>query len=71
MPMPWTVRLDIRSVLARKIEAFRQHASQAPLMKQTKEIFEKYGADEFYTLVAAAEPQPTTLTADLFDGLTG
>jgi LmbE family N-acetylglucosaminyl deacetylase len=71
MPMPWTVRLDIRSVLARKIEAFRQHASQAPLMQQTKELFEKYGADEFYTLIAASEPQPAKLRDDLFDGLAG
>jgi LmbE family N-acetylglucosaminyl deacetylase len=69
MPMPWTVRLDIRSVQARKAQAFRQHASQAPLMEQTKELFERYGSDEFYTLVAAAEPQRAVLTADLFDGL--
>jgi LmbE family N-acetylglucosaminyl deacetylase len=70
MPMPWTVKLDIRSVQARKVEAFRQHASQAPLMEQTKDLFEKYGAAEFYTLVAAAEPQPAKLIIDLFDGLT-
>ncbi|WP_260740084.1 PIG-L deacetylase family protein [Tunturiibacter lichenicola] len=69
VPMPWTVNLDIRAVRERKIEAFRQHVSQAPLLEKTKEIFERYGAEEFYTLVAAAEPQAARLTTNLFDGL--
>lgn len=68
-PMPWTVTLDVQSVRTRKTEAFRQHASQAPLMEQTKGLFEKYGAEEFYTLVAASEPQAARLEKDLFDGL--
>jgi LmbE family N-acetylglucosaminyl deacetylase len=70
MPMPWTVTLDIRSVQERKAQAFRQHASQSPLMEQTKEIFERYGAEEFYALVAATELQPARLATDLFAGLT-
>jgi len=68
MPMPWTVKLDIRSVLERKTEAFRQHISQAPLMEKVKVFFERYGAEEYYTLVAAADPQAAALTTDLFDG---
>lgn len=68
-PMPWTIELNVQSVRARKTEAFRQHASQAPLMEQTKELFEKYGAEEFYTLVAANEPQAARIEKDLFDGL--
>jgi LmbE family N-acetylglucosaminyl deacetylase len=68
-PMPWTVTLDIRSVQARKSEAFRQHASQAPLMEQTKGLFEKYGAEEFYTLATAREPQAARHQTDLFEGL--
>ncbi|MEO6983110.1 MAG: PIG-L family deacetylase [Edaphobacter sp.] len=68
-PMPWTVTLDIRSVQARKTEAFRQHASQAPLMEQTKAIFEQHGAEEFYTLVATVEPQAAWQSTDLFEGL--
>jgi LmbE family N-acetylglucosaminyl deacetylase len=67
--MPWTVVLDIRTVRERKSEAFRQHVSQAPLMERTKEIFERYGAEEFYALVATAEPQAARLTTDLFEGL--
>jgi LmbE family N-acetylglucosaminyl deacetylase len=66
---PWTVVLDIRSVRDRKTEAFRQHASQAPLMERTREIFETYGAEEFYTLLAASELQPARMMSDLFEGL--
>jgi LmbE family N-acetylglucosaminyl deacetylase len=69
MPMPWTVTLDIGSVRERKNEAFRQHVSQAPLMEKTKDIFAKYGAEEFYTLAAAAEPQVARQSTDLFEGL--
>jgi LmbE family N-acetylglucosaminyl deacetylase len=67
--MPWTVTLDIRSVRERKTEAFRQHISQAPLMERTKEFFERYGAEEFYALAAAAEPQAARQSTDLFEGL--
>ena len=69
MPMPWTVTLDIRSVRERKNEAFRQHVSQAPLMEKTKGIFDKYGAEESYALVATAEPQAARQETDLFEGL--
>ncbi|MEO6806967.1 MAG: PIG-L family deacetylase [Edaphobacter sp.] len=69
MPMPWTVTLDIRSVRERKAEAFRQHVSQAPLMEKTKDFFAKHGAEEFYTLVAAVEPQAARQSTDLFEGL--
>lgn len=69
MTIPWTVMLDIRSVRARKNEAFRQHVSQAPLMEKTKAMFEQYGAEEFYTLIATAEPQAARQGTDLFEGL--
>lgn len=69
MAMPWTVTLDIRSVRERKTEAFRQHVSQAPLMEKTKDFFAKYGAEEFYALVASAEPQAARQSTDLFEGL--
>jgi LmbE family N-acetylglucosaminyl deacetylase len=69
MTMPWTVTLDITSVRARKTEAIHQHASQAPLMERTKDIFAKYGAQEFYALIATADPQPARQQTDLFEGL--
>jgi len=70
LPSPWTVALDIRAVLGRKQEAFRRHASQAPLMVQTKSMFEEFGGTEHYTLAASPNPQPAVQTSDLFDGLT-
>ena len=69
MPMPWTVTLDVRPVRARKEEAFRQHISQAPVMEQTKAVFERYGAEEFYSLVATAQPQAARSSNDMFEGL--
>ena len=68
-PIPWTVTLDIRAVSERKREAFRQHHSQAPLMERTKAVFDRFGAQEFYTLAAAADPQPARQMTDLFEGM--
>jgi len=69
MTMPWTVTLDIGPVRERKNEAFRQHVSQAPLMERTRDFFAKYGAEEFYTLVATTEAQAAKQGTDLFEGL--
>ena len=66
---PWTVVLDIRAVQARKAEAFRAHTSQAPLMEQTRALFEQHGTHEFYTLLATETPQPACQSTDLFEGL--
>ena len=66
-PTPWTVALDIRAASARKLEAFQQHHSQAPLMEKTKAVFDRFGATEFYTLVATSEPQPAAQSTDLFE----
>jgi LmbE family N-acetylglucosaminyl deacetylase len=71
MRMPWTVALDIRSAKKRKLEAFRMHVSQAPLIEKTKIFFEEHGDEERYALVAAVEPQAARLGTDLFEGLDG
>jgi LmbE family N-acetylglucosaminyl deacetylase len=68
-PIPWTVTLDIRSVQKRKAEAFRQHVSQIPLVDQTSAVFEKYGVEELYTLMATTKPQAARQMTDLFEGL--
>ncbi len=69
MPMPWTAKIDIRAVVEIKHEAFRRHASQAPLMEQTKEMFRKFGQWEYYTLAAAESPQAAAVVDSLFTGL--
>ena len=71
LPCPWTTVLDIRSVMATKAQAFEQHASQAPLVEKTRQMFLDHGQSEFYTLAAAREPQPARQTPDLFEGLSG
>ncbi len=69
LPMPWSVKLEIEGVRERKMEAFRAHTSQAPLMERTKELFERYGGEEYYALAASAEAQPARLSMDLFEGM--
>jgi LmbE family N-acetylglucosaminyl deacetylase len=69
MPSPWTAKLDVRGVLGRKMEAFRAHTSQAPLVERTKDLFAKHGDYEFYTLAASAEAGPAEMGNDLFAGL--
>ena len=69
LPAPWTVKLDIRAVFERKREAFRQHVSQAPLMERTKEIFDRYGGYEYYTLAASPAAQAAAPLTGLFEGL--
>jgi LmbE family N-acetylglucosaminyl deacetylase len=69
LPIPWSVTLDVSSVLDLKIEAFRQHISQTPVMDGTKDLFERYGQAEFYTLVAEAEPHAARQMTDFFSEL--
>jgi hypothetical protein len=38
-------------------------------MEKTKDIFERYGAEEFYALAATSEPQICRQQTDLFEGL--
>lgn len=69
LPAPWTARLDIRSVQARKAQAFREHSSQSPLIESTRELFERYGTEELYTLMASEGVHPARLMVDLFEEL--
>lgn len=69
LPAPYTVTLDIRSVLEKKLAAFRLHTSQAPLVEKTKDVFAKYGNEEHYVLAAASKPQAAVQMTDLFEGL--
>ena len=69
LPIPWTVALDVRSVLERKQAAFEEHTSQAPLMERTRAMFAEHGDREFYALVAQQEPGPAVQATGLFAGL--
>lgn len=69
LPAPWTLTLDVRSVMHKKQEAFRRHTTQAPLEEQTRPIFAEHGAFEHYTLAATATPQPATQSTDMFEAI--
>lgn len=69
MTAPWTLKLDISEVFERKLEAFRAHTSQAPLMEQTRELFLKHGKYELFALAASMVPQPALQSTDMFDGV--
>jgi LmbE family N-acetylglucosaminyl deacetylase len=69
LPAPWTLTLDISTVLEKKMEAFRKHTSQAPLEEQTRELFLKHGNEERYTLAASMVPQPAAQSTDMFEGV--
>ncbi len=71
LPAPWTVTLDIGAAIERKMQAFREHRSQAPLVEKTKEMFAEHGGFEFYTLAASVEARAAEQTRDLFAGLEG
>jgi LmbE family N-acetylglucosaminyl deacetylase len=71
LPAPWTLKLDIRPVFQRKIDAFRAHITQGPLLDQVLPIFEEHGQEEFYSLMATPDPQPAELATDMFAGLEG
>jgi LmbE family N-acetylglucosaminyl deacetylase len=69
LPAPWTLTLDIRSVSARKLDAFRAHATQRPLLDQVEPLFQKLGQHELYTLAASMVPQPAAQSTDMFEGI--
>lgn len=69
LPAPWNVTLAISSVFERKQRAFAAHKSQAPLMEETRAIFEKYGREERYALVASVKPHAAKQSNDLFEDI--
>lgn len=69
LPAPWTLKLDVTEVFDQKLEAFRAHVSQTPLMEATRELFLKHGKYERYSLAASMMPQPATASTDMFDGV--
>jgi hypothetical protein len=65
------VKLDIRSVQQRKVEAFKKHVSQGPVMETSRELFEKFGHEEFYALVAGEGVEEMRIMHDMFEGWGG
>jgi LmbE family N-acetylglucosaminyl deacetylase len=66
-PAPWTLKLDVTSVYAKKIDAFRAHVSQRPLMEKSLPVFDQHGKTELYSLAAAVEPMAAKQSVDMFE----
>jgi LmbE family N-acetylglucosaminyl deacetylase len=69
-PAPYSVRLDVRSVSGKKLQAFHQHTSQLPVLDRINKTAEKHGDrvfhHEIYALAACSTQRPAQMDADLF-----
>jgi LmbE family N-acetylglucosaminyl deacetylase len=70
IPAPWTLTLDVSSVLPYKLQAMQAHTTQSPLMERSRPIFDEYGGQERYLLAASVIPQPATQSTEMFESIT-
>ena len=70
-PPTVTARVEIgRERFGKKVEAFKQHTTQAPLFEQVrKNLGRRQGTVEMYHLVATRDPREAMSETDLFDGV--
>jgi LmbE family N-acetylglucosaminyl deacetylase len=67
-----TARIEIGAQrFEKKVEAFRQHTTQAPLFERVrKNLGQRLGTVEMYHLAAASNPQDAKAETDLFEDVT-
>ncbi len=70
IPAPWTLTLDVSSVLPYKLQAMQAHTTQTPLMERSRPIFDEHGGQERYLLAASVIPQPATPSTEMFESIT-
>jgi LmbE family N-acetylglucosaminyl deacetylase len=68
-PPPVTATIDISPFLEKKIEAFKQHTSQAPLFPLFEKAMRKFGSKELFHLTAANQPMIQKQETDLFENV--
>ena len=68
-PPPCTATIDIAQFLEEKINASREHATQAPLMARFAQAMRKHGTRELFHLAATNQPSILQTETDLFSGL--
>jgi N-acetylglucosamine malate deacetylase 2 len=66
-----TARIEIGAErFEKKVQAFRQHTTQAPLFERVrKNLGHKLGTVEMFHLAATRDPQEARLETDLFEGV--
>ena len=67
---PCTATIDIAPFLGGKIEAFRSHATQAPLMERFEKAMRRFGSQELFHLAASNKPSTLEHETDLLTGIT-
>lgn len=68
-PPPCTATIDIAPFVENKIEAFRAHATQAPLMARFGKAMRQFGNRELFHLAATNLPANIELETDLLYGV--
>jgi LmbE family N-acetylglucosaminyl deacetylase len=67
--MPASLVLTLGDLKAKKLDAFRQHKTQAELLTRVKVVFEKTGDEEKYLLAATRGLPSSPLETDMFAGI--
>jgi LmbE family N-acetylglucosaminyl deacetylase len=68
-PPPCTAIIDIAPFLEKKIEAFKAHTTQSPLMTRVEKTMRKFGVQELFHLAATNIPTTLKQETDLLAGL--
>ena len=66
---PVTASVDVAQYVARKIEAFKQHTTQLPLLPIFAHAQEQTGDHELFHLAATREVTEAKMETDLFEGV--
>lgn len=66
---PCTATIDIAPFLESKIEAFRSHTTQAPLMERFEKGMRRIGSQELFHLAATNTPSTLEFETDLLAGI--
>ena len=67
---PATATIDIAPFVETKIQAFKQHISQAPLFEMFEQSVRRRGQQEIFHLAASITPRNMETETDLFTGVT-
>jgi LmbE family N-acetylglucosaminyl deacetylase len=67
---PCSATVDIAPFLEGKIEAFRSHATQAPLVERFEKAMRRFGSRELFHLAASSKPSTLEHETDLLAGVT-
>jgi len=67
--VPGSLTLDVSDLKARKLEAFRLHTTQAPILERAGALIDKHIGEERYLLAAACGEHANLLETDMFAGV--